>query len=142
MRVLNSLVILLLWMSVGNSASVETQAPLPEDFDQEIEAPGVGKIRLEYRDVGEPVSEPSYLEIYAKCDGFVKEKRILKIGMCHIKSHKYEKETKTLKLEYVTSEVAVGSVVRCVHNTEKQVDLGKACTELHREKLKKNPNTN
>lgn len=109
----------------------------PTDFDRAITASKVGKIMLRYKEVGEPVSKPAWLNISVQCDGMKQFKPVDAVGMCNIKDYEYDQQKKSLRLTFVSARVAAGSKVVCDQQDEKTFDIGKFCTDLWRKKLGK-----
>jgi hypothetical protein len=120
---------------IGMAARAETK--LPEDFEKYIDAPGIGKLHYFYHDFGEPLTAPAKLFIRLKCDGMKEEDEAATLGMCMIKSHSYEKESRSLKVEFLESRLMEGSKIYCDVAREKFFDLKELCKQLWLKKAEK-----
>lgn len=115
-------------------AELPKKTDLPQDFVKNIDATGVGKLRVEYKDYGDPVSAPANLNVFLKCDGSKKEILVSHLGMCMVRSYQYVKEDKTLKLA-VMKERVNHSAAFCDVAEEEEFDIGQACKDFWRNKL-------
>jgi hypothetical protein len=125
---------------------VDPQKPVEKkmaNFKKEIDAPRVGKLRLDYvyDEDNEPVSQPMSFKVFVTCDWRRKEILLDDIRGCELKSYNYAKEEKVLHYDFIYAVVDDGSIARCEKREERQIDLAKFCDDLFKkERLSKKPN--
>lgn len=109
------------------------------NFKKEIDAPKVGKIRLDYvyDENNEPISQLSSFKIYVTCSGRPKEVLAENLRACEMLSWRYAKEERILYTESIFAVVDAGSVVHCTNRKEVEFDLGKFCEDRWKPKSKK-----
>src|SRR4051812_48600026 len=84
--------LIVMFNAIGNSARAESK-------NAKIEVAGVGEVRIQFSEVGEPISQPERVEVTATCKGSKKSKVLAVYRMCTYEGHVYEKGTKTLTLK-------------------------------------------
>lgn len=114
---------------------VDPQKPVEKkmaNFKKDIDAPRVGKMRLEYvyDEDSEPVSTPGSLKIFVKCDWRKKEILLEDVRGCDLKSYRYAKEEFILYFEMIFPVVDAGSIAHCEKREDRQFDLKKYCDDL------------
>lgn len=111
-------------LAVCLNGHAETRASKNASFS----VPGVGRVRIQFDEVGEPISQPERVEVFVTCDGAKSSFRAAVFRMCNYDGYTYESGTKviTIKMFYGRVEPKTGDVV-CDQFDMKEVELASFC---------------
>lgn len=125
MKTILLLIPLLLALPAFAQAKEPSGGKLVKSF--EIEEKGKGTLKVEVRDVGEPVYQPYRMTVSVRCRKDKKWDTLLTDeAICDFRPHEYAKKTKVMTLHFSSSEVAPGPAQCNAHWTQ-TFDLGKIC---------------
>jgi hypothetical protein len=125
---------------IGSPAEAAVELKIKEmgkNFDKKMDAAGVGKLRLKYRYIGEPIAKPADLTVSVQCQGMKKELKIEAMDMCSLTKYDYVAHEKTLNIEAQTARVETNGKVYCDQKLEKSISVGDFCRDQARKTLKK-----
>lgn len=96
-------------------------------FTKQIYVVGVGQLKLQYVDVGEPVFRPERLKIWVKCEGKKSWKPVGEYHMCDLDDYQYDSVTKELRVLFQDGRVSQG-VSYCDVKGDERLPLANLCT--------------
>ena len=118
----------LLYIVILVFSGVSQAETVPPAKNAKFDVPGVGHVRIQHDEVGEPISQPERVEVFVTCEGTKASVRVAVFRMCIYQGHSFEVGTRvlTLKMFYGRVEPKTGDVV-CDQFDMKQVELADAC---------------
>ena len=118
----------ILFLALIHLGHAETAAQKNVKF----EVSGVGQVRIQFDEVGEPISQPERVEVFVTCRGAKSSFRAAVFRMCTYQEYTYEPGPKllTIRMFYGRVEPRTGDVI-CDQFDMKIIELANICAGKH-----------